>query len=103
MLVEGTLMWAACLSGTRKELLLVGWFVGGVVNGSKTDAIVGSTALSLWSPLNGTIGCELLLTGTSGSVLTSTFSGWLTWPLEVTSWVIFAILESPSLKNYWTN
>lgn len=95
----GTTACAACLSGTRNELLLVGWLLGGV-RGSNTDAIVESTVLSLCILPRDTIGCEVLLTGSPGSVLISTLVGCNRTPLDVISCDVVDLLESPSKKTY---
>lgn len=92
----GITVCAACLSGTRNELLLVGWLLGGV-RGSNTDGIIGSAALlslCIWD----TIGWEVLLTGSPGSILTSTLVCGNRIPLDVISCVIDELFESPS-KN----
>lgn len=93
MLDVGTTVCAACLSGTRNELLLVGWLLGGV-RGSNTDVIVGSNVLSLCMFPWDTIGCEVLLTGIPGSGLISV--GCNRTPLDVISCVIDELFESPS-------
>lgn len=95
MLDVGTTVCAACLSGTRNELLLVGWLLGGV-RGSNTDAIDESTVFSLGIDPRETIGCDVLLTGSPGSVLTSTLVCCNSTPLDVISWVIDEVFESPS-------
>lgn len=95
MLDVGTTVCAACLSGTRNELLLVGWLLGGV-RGSNTDAIVDKTAFSLCMDPKDTVCCEVLLTGSPGSVLTSTLVGCNKTPLEVISCAIDELFESPS-------
>lgn len=98
MLDVGTTVCAACLSGTRNELLLVGWLLGGV-RGSNTDAIDESTVLSLGIVSRETIDCEVLLTESPGSVLTSTLLGCNRTPLNCLSWVIDELFESPSKIN----
>lgn len=95
MLDVGTTVCAACLSGIRNELLLVGWLLGGV-RGSNTDAIVESTELSLCMLPKDTACCEVLLTGSPGSVLISTLVGCNRTPLEVISCTIDELFESPS-------
>lgn len=98
MLDVGITVCAACLSGTRNELLLVGWLLGGV-RGSNTDVIVESTVLSLCMLPRETIGCEELLTGSPGSVLTSILVGCNRTPLDFISCVTDELFESPSIKN----
>lgn len=96
MLDVGTTIFAACLSGTRNELLLlIGWLLGGV-RGSNTDAIDESTVFSVGIVPRETMGCEVLLTGSPGSVLTSTLVGCNRTPLDVISWAIDDVFESPS-------
>lgn len=95
MLDVGTTVCAACLSGTRNELLLVGWLLGGV-RGSNTEAIVERTVLSLCMFPKDDVSCEVLLTGSPGSVLTSTLVGCNKTPLEVISCEIDELFESPS-------
>lgn len=91
----GTTVCAACLSGTLNELLLVGWLLGGV-RGSNTDAMVERTVESLCIFPSDIIDCEVLLTGSPGSVLTSIFVGCNITPLDVISCDIDELFESPS-------
>lgn len=102
MLDVGTTVCAACLSGTRNELLLVGWLLGGV-RGSNTDAIDESTVFSLGIVPRETVECEGVLL-IPGSVLTSTLVVCNRTPLDVISWVIDEVFESPSkIINYDVN